>query len=94
MVRCATAALVAAAIVGVAAVIDHQHKQNVHAAAQEAAWFCAHGRAEACTDFDAVAYERRWERRELAYRWSFGVLAAGGLATAALALRGRRPTGR
>jgi hypothetical protein len=89
MVRLGVAALLAAVVVGVVAVADHRHKQDVRAAAQEDAWFCKHGRPSACRDFDEVAYEERWERRELAYRLSFVVLAAAGLTLVLVSVRQR-----
>ena len=67
-------------LVALVAVLDHRHKREVEFAAQEDAWFCAHGRPAACSDFDEAAYERRWERRELGYRVTFfglGVVAVG-----------------
>lgn len=90
MVRLGVAALVAAVIVGGVAVADHRHKQAVRAAAQEDAWFCRNGRPAACRDFDEVAYEARWERRELAYRISVVVLAAGGVMSGLVAVHRRR----
>lgn len=80
MLRLGVAAGVAAVIVAFVAVVDHRHKQDVELAAQEDAWFCAHGRPSSCRDFDQAAYEERWERRELLYRGTFVVLIAGGLA--------------
>ncbi|MDX6439833.1 MAG: hypothetical protein QOF45_2416 [Gaiellaceae bacterium] len=58
------------------ATVDHRQKWEVEFAAQEAAWFCAHGRPSSCRDFDEVAYEKRWEERELVYRVAFLTLAA------------------
>jgi hypothetical protein len=89
MLRLGVAALLATVVVGVVAVADHRHKQDVRAAAQEDAWFCRHGRPSACREFDEEAYEQRWERRELAYRLSFVVLAAGGLTFLLVAARQR-----
>ena len=94
MLRLGVAALLAAAVVGLVAVADHEHKQGVRAAAQEDAWFCRHGRPSACRDFDEEAYEARWERRELAYRLSFVVLTAAGLTFTLVAFRRRHPVGR
>jgi hypothetical protein len=76
MVRLAVAAALTALIVALVATIDHRHKRDVEFSAQEAAWFCAHGRPESCREFDAVAYERRWEDRERAYRIAFFTLSA------------------
>ncbi len=86
LARLALAAALAALVVGLVATIDHRHKRDVEFSAQEAAWFCAHGRPSSCRDFDAAAYEERWEDRELAYRIAFftlGALAVGlfGIAT-------------
>jgi hypothetical protein len=89
MVRLGVAALLAAVVVGVVAVVDHRHKQDVRAAAQEDAWFCKHGRPSACREFDEAAYEERWERRELGYRLSFVVLAAAGLTLILISVRQR-----
>jgi len=80
----------AALLVGVGANLDHRHKRAVEFSAQEDAWFCAHGRPSACTEFDEVAYEERWERRELAYRVTFFTLAASAAGLAAVGLRRRR----
>jgi hypothetical protein len=98
MVRVAVAAALVAVVVAVAATIDHRHKRHVEFAAQEAAWFCSHGRPSACGDFDEVAYERRWEDRELVYRIAFFTLsgvAVGLLGAAVWKRRGletrRRP---
>ena len=77
-------------LLAVAAVVDHRHKREVEFAAQEDAWFCAHGRPSACTDFDEVAYEARWERREQAYRVTFFALGASALGLTAVGLRRRR----
>lgn len=76
MFRVAVAAALIAVVVAFAATIDHRHKRHVEFAAQEAAWFCVHGRPSSCSDFDEAAYERRWEDRELVYRIAFFTLAA------------------
>jgi hypothetical protein len=90
LLRVALATGVVALLVGLVAVVDHRHKRSVEFAAQEDAWFCAHGRPSACREFDAVRYEARWERRELGYRISFIALAASALALGAIGLRRRR----
>ncbi len=90
VLRIALAVGVAALLVGAGAVLDHRHKRHVEFAAQEDAWFCAHGRPSACTDFDEVAYEAHWEQRELAYRVTFFGLAASALGLTAVGLRRRR----
>lgn len=80
MVCLALAVGAAAGLVALVAVLDHRHKREVEFAAQEEAWYCAHGHPRACTDFDEVAYEEHWERRELGYRVTFfglGVVAVG-----------------
>ena len=89
MLRLALAAGLVALLVGAVAVVDHRHKREVEFAAQEDAWFCAHGRPSACRDFDAVGYEERWEQRELAYRISFFALGASALGLAAVGVRRR-----
>ena len=76
MVRLAVAAAFAALVVALGATIDHRHKRDVEFSAQEAAWFCAHGKPSSCRDFDEVAYEQRWEERERAYRIAFFTLSA------------------
>lgn len=86
MVRYGVAAVMTALVLALVATVDHRHKRDVEFAAQEAAWFCAHGRPASCSDFDAVAYEERWENRERAYRIAFfalGISAAGLFGTAA-----------
>ncbi len=90
MLRVALAVGLAALLVGLVAVVDHRHKREVEFAAQEDAWFCAHGRPSACREFDEIAYEERWERRELAYRVSFFALGASALGLTAIGLRRRR----
>ena len=90
VLRIALAVGVAALLVGALAVLDHRHKRHVENAAQEDAWYCRHGRPAACTEFDEVAYEARWERRELGYRITFFALAASALGLAAVALKRRR----
>ena len=90
MLRIALAVGILTLLLGVAAVVDHRHKREVEFAAQEDAWFCAHGRPSACTDFDEVAYEARWERREQAYRVTFFALGASALGLTAVGLRRRR----
>jgi hypothetical protein len=90
VLRIALAVGLAALLVGVVAVVDHRHKREVEFAAQEDAWFCAHGRPSACHEFDEAAYEERWERRELAYRVSVFALGASALGLTAVALRRRR----
>lgn len=89
MLRLAIAVGLAAVAVAIVAAVDHDRKQDRENAAQEAAWFCAHGRPAACSDFDEVAFEERWERRELGYKVGFGVLAAGAITLALGAVRGR-----
>jgi hypothetical protein len=79
MVRLAAAACALALAVALVATVDHRHKRHVEFAAQESAWFCAHGRPSSCRDFDAAAYEQRWEDRELAYRVSFFAFGAAAL---------------
>jgi hypothetical protein len=90
VLRIALAVALAALLVGLVAVLDHRHKRSVEFAAQEDAWFCAHGRPSACREFDEVAYEKRWERRELAYRVTFFGLGASALGLTAIGLRRRR----
>jgi hypothetical protein len=93
MARLAVLAAVLAVAVALIATIDHRHKRDVEFAAQEAAWFCAHGRPSSCGDFDEAAYEQRWEDRELAYRvafFTFGASALGIFVTR----RWRRPAAR
>jgi hypothetical protein len=90
VLRIALAVALAALLVGLVAVLDHRHKRSVEFAAQEDAWFCARGRPSACREFDEVAYEKRWERRELAYRITFFGLGASALGLAAIGLRRRR----
>ena len=90
MLRLAFAVGLAALLVGLVAAVDHRHKRGVEFAAQEDAWFCAHGRPSACREFDEIAYEERWERRELAYRVSFFALGASALGLTAIGLRRRR----
>jgi hypothetical protein len=97
MVRLAVAAAFIALVVALVATIDHRHKRHVEFSAQEAAWFCAHGKRSSCRDFDEVAYERRWEDRERVYRIAFfalGAFAVGLVVTAGWRRRlerGRRP---
>jgi hypothetical protein len=90
VLRIALAVGLAALLVGLVAVLDHRHKRSVEFAAQEDAWFCAHGRPSACHGFDEAAYEKRWERRELAYRVTFFGLGASALGLTAIGLRRRR----
>jgi len=85
----ALAVALAAGLIGVGAVLDHRHKRSVEFAAQEDAWFCAHGRPDACTGFDEAAYEERWEQRELGYRITFFTLAGAAVGLGALTLRRR-----
>ena len=82
----ALACVLGALVVAAAATLDHRHKQRVEGAAQIEAWFCAHGRPECCQDFDVAAYERRWERRELAYEASFVALGVSALVAGAAAV--------
>ena len=91
MVRFALAAAMTALLVAVAATIDHRHKRDVEFAAQEAAWFCAHGKPSSCRDFEEVAYEQRWEERERVYRIAFFVLGASALGLYVAARWRRRP---
>jgi hypothetical protein len=88
----ALAAGAAALVVGLAATLDHRHKRSVEFAAQEDAWFCAHGRPERCSDFDETAYEEHWEQRELRYRISFFTLGAAAAGLGVASWRGRRAT--
>jgi hypothetical protein len=76
--RLALVAALLAVLVAAVAFVDHRHKRSVEFAAQEDAWFCAHGDASRCREFDEVAYEQRWEDREFAYR--VGVFALGAAA--------------
>ena len=89
MLRVALAAGLVAVLVAVVAAVDHRHKREVEFAAQEDAWFCAHGRPSACREFDAVSYEEHWERREFGYRISFFALGVSALGLAAIGLRRR-----
>jgi hypothetical protein len=90
LLRLALACALTALTVGLVAVLDHRHKLGVENAASIETWFCAHGRPERCRDFDVSAYERRWERREVAYEAGFVVLGVSALALgAAAALRAR-----
>jgi hypothetical protein len=89
MLRAALVAVLAAALVALIATADHRHKGKVENAAQEDAWYCAHGRPSACTDFDEVAYEAHWERKETAYRMTFFALGATALGLTAVGLRRR-----
>lgn len=91
VLRVALAVFLTALVVAFVAVLDHRHKRSVEFAAQEDAWFCAHGRPEACTDFDEAAYEERWEQRELGYRIAFFSLGAGAAGLGVLWLRRRHP---
>ena len=93
MVRLAAAACVLAFVVALVATADHRHKRNVEFAAQEAAWFCAHGRHLSCQGFDEAAYEQRWEDRELAYRVAFFALGGSALGLFVITRR-RRPAAR
>jgi hypothetical protein len=88
----ALAAGAAALVVALAATVDHRHKRSVEFAAQEDAWFCAHGRPARCTDFDEVSYEEHWERRELGYRISFFALGAAAAGLGLASMRGGRET--
>jgi len=90
VLRIALIVSLAAVLLTVVATVDHRHKREVEFAAQEDAWFCAHGRPSACRDFDEVAYEERWERRELTYRVGFFALGVSALGLAAVGLRRRR----
>jgi hypothetical protein len=76
MVRLAVAAALIALVVALAATLDHRHKREIEFSAQEAAWFCAHGKPSSCREFDEVAYEQRWEDRELVYRVAFFTLSS------------------
>ena len=89
VLRIALAVGIATLLVGAVAVLDHRHKRDVEFAAEEDAWFCAHGHPSACTDFDEIAYEARWEQRESAYRVTFIALGASGLGLTAFGLRRR-----
>ena len=90
MIRLAVAAGLAAVIVALVATADHRHKGSVRSAAQEDAWFCAHGRPSRCRNFDETAYEERWENREFAYRVTFFAFSASALALGMITLRRRR----
>jgi len=81
---------VAAVLVALAATVDHRHKGAVEIAAQQDAWYCAHGRPQRCTDFDEAAYEADWEQRELGYRISFFALGAAATGLGLLSLRRRQ----
>jgi hypothetical protein len=90
VLRIALVVGLATLLVGVTAVVDHRHKREVEFAAQEDAWFCAHGRPSSCREFDEAAYEERWEQRELAYRVTFFALGASALGLAVIGFRRRR----
>ena len=95
MVRLAVAAAFTALVVALVATIDHRHKRDVEFSAQEAAWFCAHGKPSSCRDFDEVAYEERWEGRERTYRIAFLTLSALAVGLVVTAVwRRRLETGR
>ena len=90
VLRIALVVGLATLLVAVIATVDHRHKGSVENAAQEDAWYCAHGRPSKCTEFDEVAYEERWERKELAYRVTFFALGLSAVGLAAVGLRRRR----
>ena len=90
MVRIALVVALATLLVAAIATVDHRHKRDVEFAAQEDAWFCRHGRLSACREFDEVAYEQRWERRELAYRSTFFALGASAVGLVVVSLRRRQ----
>ena len=56
-------------------VLDHRHKRHV----EFDAWFCPKGLPSACTDFDEIAYEAHWERKESVCRVTFFALGAAAL---------------
>ena len=89
VLRIALAVGVAALLVAAVATVDHRHKGEVENAAQEDAWYCAHGRPSRCTDFDEVAYEAHWERKESVYRVTFFALGATALGLSVVGLRRR-----
>jgi hypothetical protein len=90
VLRIALVVGLATLLVAVIATVDHRHKGSVENAAQEDAWYCAHGHPSKCTEFDEVAYEERWEQKELAYRITFFALGASAVGLAAVGLRRRR----
>ena len=90
VLRIALVVGLATLLVAAIATVDHRHKGRVENAAQEDAWYCAHGRPSACTEFDEVSYEETWERRELGYRVTFFALGASAVGLAAVGLRRRR----
>lgn len=77
--------LLAAAVLGVAAVADHRNKQARIDRAELAEWYCAHAGTR-CGGASSAEIERHWNERQLAYEWS--IIALGGLGTLRVAAPG------
>jgi hypothetical protein len=79
----ALACLAAAALVALAAVLDHRNKQQRENRAESAEWYCAH-RGTQCGGASSSRIEEHWEQRERVYELLF--VACGGTALGSAAL--------
>jgi hypothetical protein len=76
--------LAAAALIGVAAIVDHRHKAASINRAEVAEWYCQH-RGTRCGGVSSAAIEDRWNRRQSGYE--IAVIALGGFAVVRLVYR-------
>ena len=86
-VRIGLVCLVLAGLIGVGAIVDHREKTVRSNRAELAEWFCTH-RGTRCGGASSAAMERAWNRREVGYEASIGLL--GVMGAASLVLAGRR----
>jgi hypothetical protein len=86
--RILLACLAVLLVVGVAAQLDHRHKQAVENEAIRDQWFCVH-RGTRCGGADPDAVARRWHTREKGYKVVFGGAALAGALGLVAAVRRR-----
>jgi hypothetical protein len=71
-----------AALIAVAALVDHSWKQRRIYRVEVAAWYCEHQGLD-CEHTSWAAIERHWNQRQLAYEIAVALFGASGLVLAA-----------
>jgi hypothetical protein len=69
--------LAAAALIGLAAIVDHRHKAARINRAEVAEWYCGH-RGTRCGGASSTKIEARWNQRQSGYE--IAIVALGGFA--------------
>jgi hypothetical protein len=90
--RFAAACLLVAALVGVAAVLDHRHKQARMSRVEVAEWYCLNTGTQ-CGGASSRGIEHSWQIRQYAYEGAVALLVGLAILSVGYRLgsRGRRP---